>query len=282
MKLKMKNFNFLIFLFCSLILSIPTLTLAKDPHQYSIGKRFCGESLIYDLNFMVIFHAAECQVMLMPNPNGRGYLGILSAQTKGLVNWVTKQRKHIYRAYMNETDSGHRLQSWYIEKIVIKGDEKVETRYWLDYKNRRIYYQVLQQNRIVYMDCDHIPPGVVYDDIISAFYNFRAGSYGALKPAQNYVINSIPMQNVSTFNISTLGAAEEARKRRSLGWNDRGNYLVRALISKEVFGTKAGIVYGLLDKNSLPLSGVVEDVIGFGNVEGQLRQAFFNGKPTKF
>ncbi len=276
------KFKFLIFLLCSSILFIPTLALAKDRPQYSIGEKFCGESLIYDLSFMVIFQAAECQVMLMPNPNGGGYLGILSAQTKGLVNWVTKQRKHIYRAYMNETDSGHRLQSWYFEKIVLKGEEKVETRYWLDYKNRRIYYQMLQQNRLVYMDCYDIPPGVVYDDIISAFYNFRAGSYGVLKPSQAYVINSIPMQNVSTFNIYTLGPAEEAQKRRSLGWNDRGNYLVRALISKDVFGTKAGIVYGLLDKNSMPLSGVVEDVIGFGNVEGLLRQAYFNGKPIKF
>ena len=46
-----------------------------------------------------------------------------------------------------------------------------------------------------------IPEGVNYDDILSAFYNFRNSAYGKLEKGSTYTISTIPKKGHKTISV---------------------------------------------------------------------------------
>ena len=103
------------------------------------------------------------------------------AKTRGFVGWLTGYRENHYVSYMEEVEGGRRLRPLQFERKVIKGNFIHQSIHWFDYQDKRIDYAMIRNHRVVTQGCYDIPEGIVYEYILSAFYNSRAGVFGEVK-----------------------------------------------------------------------------------------------------
>jgi len=249
----------------SLVFVWPVVASAQP--GVSVGERFAEESLDYELGFFIFRQAADCNISFQRE--GAGYKASLRAKTKGFVGWWTRYRENRYVSYMEEIEGGRRLRAYQFDKVVIKGDYREKTIHWLDYDRRVVEYVLLKNDRVVKMDCHRIPEGVIYEDILSAFYNFRAGVFGPLEKGRWFVIRALPKKGVDKYSVEILSGRAEAKVRRRLGWAEPGK-LLKILVSREIFDTRKGLIWVLMSEEGLPVKAVAEDAIGFGDITGRL------------
>jgi hypothetical protein len=60
----------------------------------------------------------------------------------------------------------------------------------------------------------------------------------------------------------------ETVPRGDFGWDEPG-YVAKVRIDKEILTTRDGIIWVLLDKDLIPIKGVLKDAVGFGDVVGK-------------
>ncbi|RME41473.1 MAG: hypothetical protein D6794_00565, partial [Deltaproteobacteria bacterium] len=101
-------------------------------------------------------------------------------------------------------------------------------------------------------------------DVLTAFFNFRAGFYGPLEEGRHIVVPTFSRKGPSDIVIDILPPQQRPKKYRSL----RNVLFCRVQLDQEVFNTGGGDVWVWLDKQGMPLGGVVENVLGLGDVRG--------------
>jgi hypothetical protein len=259
---------------------VPTQVWAGDPPQAgkqraenpSITQRFLGERLDYYLGFFLFSKAADCVIDFQGDePSGR-YVAKMWAKTRGFIGWLTSYRENRYISHMEKAKDGRRLRPILFEKRVTIGSTVKESFHWFDYPARRINYAIIHNKRLIKEDCYDIPEGIVYEDILSAFYNLRAGVYGEIQKGQHYIIPSIPEKGIDRYTMEVLDDVREWQQRRKQGWKDNNNdFVLRVIVNREVFGTREGLIWiRMSKKNLIPLEGVAEDAIGLGDITGRL------------
>jgi hypothetical protein len=112
----------------------------------------------------------------------------------------------------------------------------------------------------------------VYDDFITASYNFRYGVYGAIERGNVYRVPTFPRKGATDYEIRVLSKAEEDKRKRSEKEKDRKEFLVKLLLNPEVTHSRDGLIEGWLSRDFLPVEGTIKDVILFGDVRGTLIQ----------
>jgi hypothetical protein len=117
---------------------------------------------------------------------------------------------------------------------------------------------------------ERIPRGVVYDDFLTAFYNFRRGVYGKIQRGKRYRVRTIPKKGVSTIDVEIATREEELRRRHGEGNKGPKEYYVTLFLDKEITRSRTGRVKGWVSKNLVPIEGTIEDVVLFGDVHGVL------------
>lgn len=239
----------------------------------SIGEFFNGEELSYEIGFWVFKRAAVGKLTFRPGEKRGQYVSTLRAETLGVVGWVSRYRVDTYRATMEEVEGGKRLRSLSFEEDVKIGDK---TRKWLhefDYE-RRIWVRTRKKEKgAVQRKEEPIPPGMVYDDFLTASYNFRYGVYGPVERGRRYVIPTFPRKGASAYEVSVAREEEERRRRGSKRPEDGKEFLVKLLLDPEVTRSQDGTIEGWLSKGLLPTEGTIKNVILFGDVRGVLTKA---------
>jgi len=113
---------------------------------------------------------------------------------------------------------------------------------------------------------------VEYEDILSAFYNFRIGAYGPIKRGRAFKVRTIPEKGKSTIDVDIPDREGAAKSKWLFGRHfDEDLLLVKVRVPKEIFRSKTGEVSILIDDRIVPLQGIVQDYIGFGDVKGILK-----------
>ncbi len=151
-------------------------------------RRFAGEILTYDIDFLFFEKAVIAEVRFFEY-KGK-YFSTLTAETKGVVGFFTNYRKHHYKSSFNIVDQGRRVQTRKFERDVINGNEKERTVHFLDYLSRTHFWFLFSGGVLKDRSRDLIPEGVIFDDILAFFYNFRNGVYGDLKKGGTYKTNT--------------------------------------------------------------------------------------------
>ena len=231
-------------------------------------RRFAGETLIYDIDFLFFDKAATAEVRFFEY-KGK-YFSTLTAETKGVVGFFTNYRKHYYKATFDIIDQGRRVQTSKFERDVIIGQDKERTVHFLDYNSRTHFWFLFSGGELKDRSRDPIPEGVIFDDILAFFYNFRNEVYGNLKKGGTYKIDTIPeksMKSITTY-ISTEEEEERFRIQEKRAKNDE--MLLKVNIPKDVFKTETGELVFWASNHYIPLETTIKDYLLLGDLHGKL------------
>ena len=230
-----------------------------------------GESLVYDISFLWFDRLAEARLSLAAEKRPGTYRAVLEAKTLGIAAWLTGDRVQRYVSVMETAPDG-RLQPLSFEFRIIKGKDgsysNISRLYLFDHARRQVRLQRSRDD--VFISEELLPmAGRTPNDILSAFYNIRAGLLGPLKPGRNYFIPTFGRNGDEEIRIELLKEEQ---------WPDepffpRPGLLGRAVVDDEIFDTRGGRVYVWFDDLGLPQRGMVENVVGIGSVRGKLRSS---------
>ncbi len=242
-------------------------------------RRFEGESLYYDISFLWFNKAATSEIRFFKKA-GR-YQAELSFETKGVVGWFTSYRKHIYKSTFEITDQGSRVRTTKFQREVVIGDEVEQTVNNLDYQ-KGVNHWVKYKNRHLELQKEEpIPEGVIQDDILAAFYNFRNGVYGAVKPGASFTIHTIPEKGFDKMTVNVRSEKEARQAEEDDGSEPSNELFLDIKIPKEIFKTKTGTLLIRGSRHLVPTETQVKDYIALGDLRADFNHREFK-PPTNF
>ena len=231
-------------------------------------RRFAGEILTYDIDFLFFEKAVTAEIRFFEY-KGK-YFSTLTAETRGVVGFFTNYRKHHYKSSFNIVDQGRRVQTNKFERDVINGNEKERTVHFLDYLSRTHFWFLFSGGELKDRSRDLIPEGVIFDDILAFFYNFRNGVYGDLKKGGTYKTHTVPEKSMKTITtyISTEEEQEQFRIEEERAKNNE--MLLKVTIPKDVFKTETGELVFWSSNHYIPLETTIKDYLLLGDLHGRL------------
>ncbi|MGE4580054.1 MAG: hypothetical protein AB7F21_10995 [Desulfuromonadales bacterium] len=230
-----------------------------------------GEDYIYDVSFLWFDQLAEGRIRLERAESPHTYRAMLEAKTLGVAAWLTGDRVQRYVSVMQATDDGRLHSQVYESHILKKKKGKINNRikrYTFDSENRTILYQKFNGDKKVSEEVIAWNHEEWPDDFLTAFYNFRLGNSGPLVPGARYRIPTFKKEGPTDILIEIL--SEKARP--SKAFFPAGGHLVKVILDPDVFETAGGDVFMWMDASGRPVKGLVEKVIGLGDVKGTMRQ----------
>ena len=249
---------------------VPSLP-ANEPSK-SIGQFFKGEELVYEIGFWLVRRGALGRLSFKETDKKGLYLATLQTETLGILGWVARYRVDTYRATMEEIDGGKSLRAISFEEDVKLGSKINRRVHLFDYERRKWINKKRNKDGTWQVRETEIPPGKVYDDFITASYNFRYGVYGNVERGKKYVVATFPRKGASSYEVKVAPQEEEEKKRKSEKGKTGKDFLVQLKLPPEITYSKEGIVEGWLSKDLFPIEGAIRDVILVGDVKGTLIQ----------
>ncbi len=265
------------FLISFLFLIYPQAGLAARQED-RVGERFKGEVLKYDIRFWILGRVGEGEAVFKSLGQGK-YQADHEARTVGIAGWVSRYRRDVYRSTMGTINEGRRLIPLRFEEDVIIGKASRKRVTSFDYPRRKILIENRQSGKMTREEVD-IPFGVLYDDPMTAFYNFRAGVYGKVEPGRKIIIHTTPLQGKPRnirLNVAPRDVA--AKKRAAESDPDDKDIYLTVHMDKEMVGSLHGLVYAWFTRDVVPVSGVAKDVIFWGDITGQVTYHGFGPPP---
>ncbi len=236
----------------------------------SIGKFFNGEELGYEIGFWVFPRAAVGRLSFKEMEQKGYYLSTLQGETLGVLGFVSRYRVDTYRATMIEVENGTRLRPLRFEEDIKIGEKLRKRTYLFDYQRMRMIRLRQRKDGIIERREEEIPPGRIYDDFLTASYNFRYGVYGEIERGRNYTIPTFPKKGQFHYEVKVGSKEEEEKKRGSKKDQGKKEYYVKLYLDPEITHSKEGLIEGWLSKELIPVEGRIPDVILFGDVRGRL------------
>jgi hypothetical protein len=236
----------------------------------SIGEFFKGEELQYEIGLWLFKKVAVGKISFEEMGETGRYLATLQGETLGVLGFAARYRVDTYRSIMEEIDGGKRLRSISFEEDVKIGSKRRGRTHFLDYQKRK-WIQVRQsKDGMKTRKEEEIPPGMVYDDFVTASYNFRYGVYGRIERSRTYRVATFPKKGASSYEVSVVSKEEEEKRRKPGKSKDGKEYFLKLLLDAEMTHSKEGLIEGWLSKELYPIEGIIKDVIFFGDVKGTL------------
>ena len=245
----------------------PVLLRAKGD---SIGDFFKGEELSYEIGFWLFKRVAQGKISFREMGRKGRYLAVLQGETLGVLGWVARYRVDTYSSIMEEVDGGRCLRSISFEEDVKIGGKSRKRTHFFDYKNRKWIKVRQRKDGTKSREEAEIPPGMVYDDFVTASYNFRYGVYGEIERGKKYTVATFPKKGPSSYEVRVASKEEEEKKRKSEKIKDDKEYFVKLFLDPEITHSKEGTIEGWLSKELYPIEGMIKDVVLFGDVKGTL------------
>jgi hypothetical protein len=236
----------------------------------SIGEFFKGEELHYEIGIWPFKKIAIGKINFRAMGEKGRYLGTLQGETLGVFGWVARYRVDTYRSIMEEVEEGRRLRSISFEENVKIGDKLRRRSHFFDYQKLK-WIRVRQRKDGTRARTEEgIPPGMIYDDFITASYNFRYGVYGGIERGGKYTVPTFPQKGPSSYEVRVASKEEEEKIKKSGRLKDGKEYFVKLFLDPEVTHSKEGLIEGWLSKELYPIEGSIKDVMFFGDVKGTL------------
>ena len=246
-----------------------------------IGERFQGEVLKYDIGFWIFNRVGEGVATFRSLGDGK-YAAFHEGRTLGFIGWISRNRRDVYRSTMGTINNGRRLIPFRFEEDVIIG-EKVRKRITVyDYAAKKVTIETQKEGKIIREEVE-IPFGMIYDDPMTAFYNFRFGVYGKVEPGKEFIIRTVPREESrKTIRLTVASKEEEERRRAAEAEKEGKDLLIKVHLDKELVGSLHGEVEVWFRKDIVPMTGVAKDVFFYGDIRGQLTYQGSSNSPEKF
>lgn len=235
----------------------------------NIGERFAGEEFTYRVGFWMFQDVAVGSIGLKKGKNG-DYVATLKASTTGFVDRLFFHREDVYTATLRLVDGGKRFRTMSFEKNILSGEKRARTLTEMDYKSGRISMKAWRDDTLRKSTELKIPNGVIYDDPLAAFYNFRFGAYGPVKEGGEYHILTLPKEGKPDIKIDIWMATRDEFDAYSPDKDPRARYFSKFHLDKELFDSATGVIEILFNKDLVPVVAVAKDILFLGDVNGTL------------
>jgi hypothetical protein len=236
----------------------------------SIGEFFKGEELHYEIGVGLFKRVALGKISFKEMGEKGRYLATLQGETLGVLGWVARYRVDTYRSIMEEVEGGRRLRSISFEEDVKIGNNLRRRTHFFDYQKRKWIKVRQRKDGVRVREEVEIPPGMVYDDFITASYNFRYGVYGEIERGKKYTVATFPKKGPSSYEVRVASKEEEEKRKKSEQFKDGKEYYVKLFLDPEVTHSKEGLIEGWLSKELYPIEGRIKNVMLVGDVKGTL------------
>ena len=246
------------------------LNLSPIKRGESISDFFKGEELVYEIGVWIFKRVALGTLTFKEMREKGRYMAILQAETLGILGWVARYRVDTYRSIMEEVEGGRRLRSLSFEEEVKIGSKLMKRIHVFDYQKGKWVQMKRRKDGVMVRTEQEIPPGMVYDDFLTATYNFRYGVYGAIERGRKYTVATFPRKGSSSYELTVAGKEEEEKRRKSEKSKDGKDFYLKLYLDPEITHSKEGLIEGWLSKDLYPIEGAIKDVTVIGDVKGRL------------
>jgi hypothetical protein len=227
----------------------------------------------YSLSFLWFDHLASGQLSFSPDPSAPNrYRALLEAKTLGVAAWLTGDRMQRYETLMEMTSQG-RLQTLEYKSLIHKnkGGKVVEQskHYTFNATTRTIKMARSESGKQgkeqpIKVSSERFPV-----DFLTAGFNFILGADGPIQAGERKEIVTFDDKGERKIVIEVLSA--EAWPKTSFFPKGSGT-LLKIILPTDILDTSDGVVYALLDEKFLPSRVIVKNVLGLGDVRGELRR----------
>ncbi len=195
----------------------------------TIGETFSNEVMKFVAGFLFFHHAGDAEISLVPMEHKGKFQATLTGRTRGIIGFLTRYRKDTHISELIENEDHTRFICTRLIRDTKIGHHHTTKVFEMDYVNRRLTVTRLKKNRKS-VHVKPIPKGVYYDDPLTAFYNFRFGSYGPIKFGKTYRIRTIPGKKLNTITLKVASRAKTIKEAKHLPIRGKATYLVYSLI----------------------------------------------------
>ena len=244
----------------------------KTMAKASIGQFFKDQQLEYDISFLFFRRAASAKLSFKQgNQKGR-YEAALQGETLGVIGLITLYRTDTIHVVMEEVDAGRRLRAVSMDEYTKVGGSVRKRSHTFDYQRRKWRHDTTRKSGEIRTVEEDIPEGKVYDDYLTASYNFRFGVYGAIERGKTYTVPTFPKKGTGSYEVKIASKQDEERirKEQRVEADQDREYLIKLTLDPEVTHSKEGTIEGWLSKDLFPVEGVIKDAVLFGDVRGTL------------
>jgi len=241
-----------------------------ESHRLSFDE-LVGRTFLYNISFLWFDHLAKGRFTLQPGDQPGTYRATLEARTLGLAAWLTQGRVQGYESLMERGADGSLHSLRYESRIMRRHDDKMidrTKRFTFDYARHEVHVEKLADGKPVWEEVLPMTGDKPPNDILTSYFNFRDGFFGPLEPGRHYVVPTFNRQGAGNIEIDLLTKAE----RQGLDFFPAGGLVARVKVDPEIFDSKDGGIYVWLDPQLLPARGIIQNVIGLGDVRGTLRK----------
>jgi hypothetical protein len=246
------------------------VSTASPERKGSIAGFFKGEELEYEIGAWIFKRVALGKLSFKEMEERGRYLSTLHGETMGILGWVARYREDTYRSIMEEVEGGRRFRSISFEEDVKVGNKLRRRTHFFDYQKRKWTHVTQRKDGTKVRKELEIPPGMVYDDFLTASYNFRYGVYGKIEKGRKYSVATFPKKGPSSYEVSVASKEEEERRKRSEKFEDGKEYFIKLFLDPEIIHSREGLIEGWLSKEFYPVEGAIRDVFLYGDVKGRL------------
>ena len=232
----------------------------------TIADAFIGEVLDYAIGFWFFKSVATGRLTFKRGADG-GYEATLKAHANGVADKILKHRRDEYTSYMYLSEDGTMFLTKRFERVIVTSEKKKAKKKYVGYKKRILTWMKWENGEERGAEAVGFSRGIIPVDPLAAFYNFRAGAYGALKRGGEYRIPALPKNGRVPeiyFRIITGDEMDKRRKRKG------SEFIADAFIGKDLFGSEKGEMELFFNSKFVPVYAVAKDVDYLGNVRGVL------------
>jgi len=255
-----------VFLFAApVLLGAEEIMLDESIHQ------LVGEDYLYAIDFLFFTKLAEGQLGLTKTEQPNVYRAELLGRTLGVASWLSGDRTQTYTSLMELAPDGSLQSIEHLSTIRKRRWGKwhnSEKRQTFDYAQGKVFEQKIKDDTVHPAKEFSLPAGLRPVDMLTAFYNLRTGVYGPLVRGSKLLIPTFAKEKVSDIEVNVLTVEQQAKH----NYFPSGGLLVEATVEPEIFETDSGRLYFWFDAAGTPSRGIVEDLIGLGDVRGYLEE----------
>lgn len=258
-----------IFLVSLLLLPAAGQAQEQQADSSTLIQRLVGESHLYSIDFLFFRRLAEGELRFTETDQPNIYKAELIGRTLGIASWLAGNRTQTYTSLVEMTPGGSLRSIEHVGRIVKQRWGKWqnrELRLRYDYEHGKVTAEKLKEGVSLWKKEHEIPAGKQPVDMLTAFYNLRAGVYGPLVRGARFLIPTYSSRGFIDIEVNVLTVEQQAKR----GYFPSHGLLVSAKIDPEIFDTDSGNLYFWFDDAGVPARGIVEDVIGLGDVRGHI------------
>jgi len=247
-------------------------TVAEATSGSSILDKYLEEQLHYQIGYWLIGDVGDAKTGFLSTNMSGIYRLRLEGHGKGFINFLLGGVKYTYTSFCLYLPDQDRLLPVYFELEKRRGGKKSLRTVRFDYASGEIVFEVKSTAGETSTQKEPMKTDRIYEDYLTLFYNFRHGVYGSLESDRKFLL---PLTTQKKMQPVTLQIADLEKENtfRSREFSKTGkHFFVQFKINPEDVSSGSGEIKGWLSLDAVPVKGLIEDVVFFGDLWGELKE----------